>query len=239
MNRHVIFPIATLLMLVSSSPSVAQVISGTISGAIIDPSNAAVVGASITLVNEGTTATRTAQSDQTGRFSFAAMQPGSYTIRISAPGFRTLERTGNVLVANSTLEMEPFALVVGETKESVSVSAQAIIVQTGSSESSALLSSSQIETLGTRGRDVTSLLTLLPGVSVGSVNEVPNGPGYGNAPPNIMGHPANWSAAAVDGLAGNDLGSAVYFSSPNMDSVGEVQVQLNGYQAQYGGNSGA
>src|SRR4051812_7184105 len=160
-------------------------------------------------------------------------------IRIAASGFRTVERTGNVLLANSTLQLEPISLTVGETKESITVSAQTSLVQSGSSENSAHLSQAQLDTIGTRGRDVTSLLTLLPGVSVGAVNEVPNGPGYGNTLPNIMGHPPNWSFASVDGLAGNDLGSANFFSSPNMDSIGEVQVQLNGYQAQYGGNSGA
>lgn len=238
-SRRISALLGLTAMLVGGGRCLGQVISGTIAGTVVDSSNGAMPGASVTIIHEGTRAVREDKTDAAGRFVFTAVQPGPYTVRISAQGFRTVESTGNVLTANSTLELEAVSLLVGETKESITITAQANLVQTGSSENSGVLSKNQLDTIGTRGRDVTSLLTLLPGVSVGAVNEVPNGPGYGNTLPNIMGHPPNWSFASVDGLAGNDLGSANFFSSPNMDSIGEVQVQLNGYQAQYGGNSGA
>src|SRR4051794_9372023 len=106
-----------------------QVISGTLAGTVVDPSGAAIADASITLLNEGTKTVREDKSDQAGRFVFTAVQPGAYTIRIAASGFRTVERTGNVLLANSTLQLGPISLTVGETKESITVSAQTSLVQ--------------------------------------------------------------------------------------------------------------
>src|SRR5262245_4792456 len=223
----------------SPGPGNSQILSGPISGTLVDPTDAAVVGASVALVNEGNQSSREAKSDQDGLFVFASVQPGSYSIRISASGFTTLERTGNILRANSLLELGRVALAVGLTRDSVTVTARGDSVQTGSSENAAVLSTRQIDTLSVRGRDVTSLLQVLPGVSVGAVNEVPNGPGYGNSLPNIMGHPASWTVAAVDGLGTNDIDAPQCFSSPNLDSLGEVQIQLNNYQAQYGGMGGA
>ncbi|HUQ92680.1 MAG TPA: carboxypeptidase-like regulatory domain-containing protein [Bryobacteraceae bacterium] len=181
-----------LLLLASTGPATAQIISGTISGTVVDATDAAVVGASVTLINKGTQAIRETKADQAGLFGFASVQPGMYTLRISAAGFTTLNSTDNVLRANSLLDLGRIALAVGQTTDSVTITSRGDLVQTGSSENAALLSSRQIDNLSVRGRDVTSLLQLLPGVSVGAVNEVPNGPGYGNALPNIMGHPTSW-----------------------------------------------
>lgn len=150
-----------------------------------------------------------------------------------------LELKGNVLTAATRLDLGELKLDVGAATESISVTGQALQVQTGGSENSALLTSKQLELIGTRGRDVTSLLRLLPGVAQGAEAETPGGPGDGNPLPNIMGRPSNWSTASIDGLTGNDLGGAQFFSAPNMDSVGEVKVLLNNYQAEHGGNGAA
>ena len=228
-----------LLLLAFAVPVQAQMISGTISGSIVDASGADIGGASVTLTNEGTGAAREIRTDHNGLFAFAAVQPGIYSIRISAAGFGTVERTGNVLTANSHLELGQLPLSVGQAQQSITVSAQTQLVQVGNSENAALISNKDLDILSARSRDVMGLLSLLPGVAAGSVYEVPNGPGYGNAAPNIMGHPNNWAVASIDGLVSNDAGSATYFSSPVMDALEEVQVQLNNYDAQYAGNGGA
>jgi len=237
--RHSSLACLALLLVGFAQPSSGQVISGIISGSAVDPSRAAIPGALVTLINDATNASREVQAEPTGYFVFAGVQPGTYTLRISSKGFQTLERRGNVLTANTHLALGELELPVGTAAESITITAQGNLVQTGSAENSALLSSRQLETIGTRGRDVTSLLRLLPGVAVGAESETPGGPGFGNQLPNIMGSPANWSWASVDGLPGNDLGSAVFFTSPNMDSIGEVKVLLNNYQAEYGGNGAA
>jgi hypothetical protein len=217
----------------------AQVVSGTISGIVVDSSNASIRDASVVLTNEGTKATREVKTDASGRFVFTAVLPGTYSIRFTATGFSTVERTGNVLVANSTLDVGQVALQLGQTRETIQVTAQAELVQTGSSENSGVLTVDQLANLQDRSRDVMGLLNLLPGVASGAVYNIPNGPGYGNVAPNIMGHPANWSQATVDGLVSNDAGNAEFFSSPDLDSLDETQVQITNYDAEYSGNGGA
>src|SRR4051794_2295743 len=107
-TRRISVPaMAVLVILTCELQILPQVISGTLAGTVVDSSGAAIAGASVTLINEGTKAVREDKSDQTGRFLFTAIQPGTHTIRIAASGFRTVERTGNMLLANSTLQLEP------------------------------------------------------------------------------------------------------------------------------------
>src|SRR5947208_3649014 len=90
----------------------------------------------------------------------------------------------------------------------------------------------------TRGRDIVSLLGALPGVASQTATDAP-GANFGTTTPNINGNRATWNTMTVDGVVGNDLGSPQVFSSSiNFDAIGEVQVQLNNYRAEYGRNGG-
>ena len=123
--------------------------------------------------------------------------------------------------------------------ETVTTLAEGSFVQTTSSERSALLTSTQIEMVAVRGRDVISLLRVLPGVAYGADSEAPGG-SFGTTTPNIGGIRNTWNTVTVDGLVGNDLGSPQIFSGTiNFDAIGEVKVQLNNYQAEHGRNGGA
>jgi len=78
----------------------AQTVTGTISGTVTDSSGAIISGATARLTNEQTRNVRTGTSNEDGRFSFAAIQPGTYTIKIEQQGFQTLEQRNVVLSAN-------------------------------------------------------------------------------------------------------------------------------------------
>jgi hypothetical protein len=128
---------------------------------------------------------------------------------------------------------------VGEITEIVSVQAVGASVQTASSEHSAQLTSNQVMMIQVRGRDVLSMLRLLPGVT--NITD-PNalGDSLGASIPYVNGLQQNFNTFNVDGLAGNDLGNPfAAASSTNLDAIAEVTVQLNNYQAEYGRNGGA
>jgi hypothetical protein len=170
------------------------------------------------------------------RSNVPALPPGSYRVRVQHAGFRPSERTGNVLTATERLSIGDIQREVGAVTEAVTVTAQGQQVQTTSSERSALLSTRQIEMIAIRDRDVVSMLRLLPGVSQTSDQEFLGG-SFGTTSPNIQGTRRQWNSQSVDGLTGNDLGSPDVFASPiNLDSLGEVKVLLNNYQAEYGRN---
>src|SRR5687768_15647358 len=83
----------------------AQTVTGTISGIVTDSAGALIPGAMVTVTNEQTNETRSGTSNSDGRFSFAALQPGVYTLRAERENFQTLERRGTVLSANENLAL--------------------------------------------------------------------------------------------------------------------------------------
>ena len=217
----------------------AQSVSGSISGTVADPAHQVVPGATVTLIDEDTGARRAAASNGTGAFVFAAVQPGRYTVRVEMSGFSAIEKTSITLPANERLSIGTLTLAVGGVTETVTTTAEGSFVQTNSSERSALLTDKQLEMVAVRGRDVVSLLRVLPGVSYQSESEAPGG-SFGTTTPNISGNRNSWNTVTVDGLVGNDLGSPQIFSGTiNFDAIGEVKVQLNNYQAENGRNGGA
>src|SRR5215510_11115864 len=236
--QRLIWP-ALLCVLLCVQYGGAQTVTGAVSGTIVDGSGNAVAGATVRLINERTNDARVLTANESGDFRFTAVLPGIYTIKVEQKGFSALERRGNVLTANERLAVGELAMKVGELSETVTTVAEGTPVQTESTEHSALLSSKQLELISQRGRDVTTLLKILPGVSYGGESESLGG-GFGSGIPNIQGGRNTWNTLNVDGVRGNDLGSPNVFSSTiNFDAIGEVKVLLNSYQAEYASNSSA
>lgn len=224
----------------AASLALAQMtVTGSVTGTVVDPSGQVVAGARVTLTNEATRDVRRTASSEIGAFSFVAVPPGAYSLKVEQSGFKAAERTGLVLTANERLAVGDIALQLGAVSETVSVEAVAAQVQTDSSEHSAVLTSRQLETLTARGRDVVSLLRTIPGVQYQADQDSVGG-SYGTGTPSIGGTSNNTNILAVDGVVSNDMGTPNVFSSvTTMDAIGEVKVILNSYQAEYAGNGGA
>src|SRR5437879_13555374 len=94
--------------------AMAQSITGTISGQVVDASGKALAGAKVTLTNEQTASARAAVTNEEGDFNFASAQPGVYTIKVEHNGFRSYQRTNNVLSANEHLALGKLTLEVGD-----------------------------------------------------------------------------------------------------------------------------
>ena len=230
---------APLLLLLIAASLAAQSISGSISGSVLDPSGGAIAGALVTLVSDQTHETRTTSANEVGAFTFFSLLPGAYSATVAQSGFQGFERTGMNLSANERLSLGAIRLKIGDVTDKVTVEAVGSAVQTTSSERAAQLTSSQINMVLVRGRDVLSLLRLLPGVS-NTTDPNALGDGTGAAMPYIQGQQYQFNTFNVDGVAGNDLGNPyAASSSTNMDAIAEVTVLLNNYQAEYGRNGGA
>lgn len=230
---------ALLFALLLIGQAMSQTVTGSVSGTVVDSTNNAIVGATVSLVNERTRDSRTISTNDSGDFRFTAVLPGAYTIKVEAKGFSNFERRGNVLTANEHLSVGELSLKIGAVTETVTTVAEGAQVQTESVEHSALVTSKQLELISQRGRDVTSLLKILPGVSYGGESESA-GSSFGSGVPNIQGGRNTFNTFNVDGVRGNDLGSPNVFSSTvNFDAISEVKVLLNGYQAEYASNSSA
>ena len=213
----------------------AQTSSGQISGRVVDPSGAAVVGAEVTLTNQATGEIRNDKTEASGEFVFVAVQPGTFTVSVNVPNFKKYEKRNMALHASERLAAGNIALEVGTVTESVDVQADQTPIQTESSERSAVVDSKELATMMTQSRDITSMLRLLPGVvkdpSTGQLGQQNAG--------NINGLRTDYNSLSIDGTTGNTRGGGTLDTGANYDSVGEVKVLLNNYQAEYGQAAGS
>ena len=136
----------------------------TINGTVVDASGALIPNAEISLTNQATSQVRTAVSNTAGAYRFANVGVGSYTLSVLSQGFQKHTKTDIVVNVAQTLE-ENFTLTVGSQSQTVTVAADALQVQTETSELSTLISGEQVSQLATNGRNVTSLAALGLGVS--------------------------------------------------------------------------
>src|ERR1041385_8307033 len=227
---------ASLLL---ASTASGQTITGAISGAVIDPNGAKVPGATITLTNDQTNDKREQPTNDAGLFRFASVQPGVYTLKIEHAGFETLQRTKVVLSANENLALGDLTLKTGQVTETVTITSEGQIVEKESSDLTARLTSDQINLISTKGRDVTSLLRLLPGTSnVPDIEAVGNG--FGTTLPTFSGQRTRSTVATADGLnASEPSGSNLLSMTTSLDAISEVKVLRDNYAAEYGNNGGA
>ncbi|HZN08073.1 MAG TPA: carboxypeptidase regulatory-like domain-containing protein [Pyrinomonadaceae bacterium] len=217
----------------------AQTITGSISGAVADANGGVIPSANVTLVSEKTGQSRTAAANSEGRFNFAALQPGAYSLKIEHQGFQAFEQRNIILSANENLALGDLKLQPGQVSETVSVMSEGAIVERESSDLTARLTADQINLIATKGRDVTSLLRLLPGTSNNDDIEGA-GDGFGTDLPNISGQRGRSTVPTIDGLfAGEPSGSNKLSMTINQDAVAEVKVLRNNYGAEYGNNGGA
>src|SRR4030095_8037148 len=239
-HQHRLVTVITVLALLTlCAVANGQTITGSISGTFTDLNGAVVPGAVVTLTSDTTTEKRSATTDSEGRFSFTTLQPGNYALKIERQNFQTLEQKGVVLSANEKLALSDLKLQPGQVTETVSVTSEGAIVERESSDLTARLTSDQISLISTKGRDITSLLRLIPGTSNNDDIEAV-GEGFGTDLPNISGQRGRSTVASIDGLnAAEPSGSNTISMTISQDAVAEVKVLRNNYAAEYGNNGGA
>lgn len=152
-----------LLMLIGIAQ--AQVLYGSLVGRIDDPSGAVVPGAKVVVVNKATGQERDAVTDESGAFAFRDLQVGVYELRVTQTGFKSYTKSG-VSIALNTVVREDVRMEVGATTESITVTAEAPILQTDRADVSSQLDKAQITNLPIgAGRNFQQLYKLIPGAS--------------------------------------------------------------------------
>lgn len=206
----------------------AQITTGTITGRIVDSSGGVITGAHVTLTSE-TRGTKSAPiiTNTDGDYVFPNVAPDSYTVEVTAAAFKTVRRTGVVVSGGDRVGVPPLALTVGGTTETITVAAEATLVQSQSGERSFAVSTQQIESLPIARGNFTNLIAFTPGVKNGGSNQ--DGARLGGASQdNIM----------IDGISAMDTGNNGQMLNMNIESIGEIKILTQGYQAEYGRSSG-
>ncbi|HEX3103906.1 MAG TPA: carboxypeptidase regulatory-like domain-containing protein [Terriglobales bacterium] len=208
-----------------------------ITGTVTDPTGAAVAGAQVTVVSSEHGVTRTAPTNTSGDFLFAALPVGAYNMTVTAPGFKKYTANGIVLEvgekARNNVQMQ-----VGAAQEQVNVEGTNVAqVETQSSDLGGVVTGKEISQLELNGRNFTQLITLVPGVTNQTgQDEAQVGVG-GSVAFSVNGGRTEYNNWEVDGGDNMDNGSNgtlnVY---PSIDAIGEFKVLTSNYGAQYGRN---
>ena len=237
--RRVLIAVVFLLVPLFVPASGAQT-AGSIAGTVSDANGGVLPGATLTARNLDIELVRTAVTGVEGRYVIPALPPGRYELRAELSGFRPHVRRqiqvsiAQAIVVNVTLE-------VGGVTEEVTVSGDASLVNTSTSELSYLVGSEAIEQLPLNGRNYTDLALMQPGVLAyphrdgGSV--VAHGLGM-----SVNGQDPRSNVYLLDGTLQNDFtngpaGSAAG-TALGTETVREFRVESNAYSAEFGRNSG-
>ncbi len=121
----------------------AQVITGSVTGSVVDPSGGAIAAATVTLTSDSTKEVHSFTANTIGTFSFAAVQPGVYTLKVEHAGFKSAEQSGIHVAATDHVALGEISLQVGSVTETIVVEAQAAQIASDSSQVSAGISNSR------------------------------------------------------------------------------------------------
>ncbi len=209
-----------------------------ITGTVTDQTGAAVPGVTITVTQTRTGESRTTQSGGAGLYTIPALAIGTYDLKATAAGFQTYTKTGIVVDEAATVRAD-VGLTVGAATATVTVQANALQVQSETSEVSNLITGSQVLQLSTNGRSMMALTTLGTGVT----NQLPsfNGVTAQGASAEINFNGSRWDHNnwLIDGGEVYDRGSGGRLDvAISPDALAEFQVLSSNYTPDYGINSG-
>jgi hypothetical protein len=228
-----LFSASVLLM-----PSAWAQENATITGTVVDPTGAVIPNVAITLTNTATGQERETSSNNSGIYVFSNVGVGHFNLDATAAGFEKFSRT-NIDVNTAQTLKEDVDLTVGNAAQTVTVQANALQVQSETSELSTLITGQQVTQLATNGRNVTSLAAL----GLGVTNNLPAFSGVaGLTSANAIsfdGARPTHNIYMLDGGELNDRGCGGCFSSlPAIDALSEFQTLNSNYSPDYGIGSG-
>ncbi|MHB1794378.1 MAG: outer membrane beta-barrel protein [Acidobacteriaceae bacterium] len=248
-----------LLAVVCSLSGVARAqYNASLQGTVLDPTGAVVPGATVTLTDKETNFAKTATTDSKGIYTFNALPPNHFSIQVSAPGFQKQVLRDVLLVPEQSNSVN-VTLALGQASQTVTVSSGSPLLQTESASISGTITSNEVQHLPSFGRDVFQLSQLAPGVfgdgsqaAGGGTNSLPASNMSGSTnnsgifktenAPQISGNGGQnqTNGISIDGISTESAvwgGASVI--TPTEESVKDVQIVSNSYDASEGRFSGA
>src|SRR5215467_3767866 len=216
--------LSSIIILLVCSVSFAQSDRGTITGTVADQTSAVIPGASVVAVN-----------GETGNYTLTQVPPGVYSLSVELPGFKRYVRQGiNVLVAQ-TLRID-ISLEVGAATDEVTVSADAPLLRTESSDVSHNVNSARLDDLPILG--IGGVLSGSAGIRnpYAMVQLIPGSTWTPNSLVRMNGTPANTQSFRIEGQDASNTGTpgVPAQSQPGVDAIQEVAIQTSNFAAEYG-----
>jgi hypothetical protein len=241
-----------LAMVLAPAGMFAQVGAADILGTVTDPSGAVLQNAKVTVTNLGTSASRTATTNDHGDYVLNLLPNGSYSLKVEAPGFKTYSISGIALSTGDRARLDA-KLEVGANAERVEVTTAAASLQTDSSTVGSTLEEKGVQDLPLNGRNLIDALQVQPGVMAGysgtSAGNLRQGElaSSGNSPQDrrpsstivVNGQSDSLNDQLIDGFDNNERSQGLIALRPSLDGIAEMKVDTNTYRAEYGRTAGA
>jgi hypothetical protein len=235
--------ILLVLLVTAIAPvvSLAQTSNGTIAGAIVDPRDAVVPNAHVKAISAQFGAVHESQTDSAGTYRLESLQPGTYTVTISATGFANLQ-VSNVLVNASVTTTVNGKLTIAAQQQTIEIEAPASqVIDTQSGQLGGTLSYQEVTELPQFSLNPAELAFTLPGV-----HDTPQGVGAVNTSFtqgvefSVNGTRPRSNNFLIDGQDDNDYGIAGQaFQPTNIGAIQEVTILTNAYSAEFGRGGGS
>ena len=214
-----------LVSVLIASPAGAQIGTGALAGAVVDPAGAAVPGVTITVTNVATGLSRTVVTTGNGAYVVPGLAPGSYRIRVELSGFRPLARDGIRLATGETVRLD-VQLQVGSLSEVITIVDDVPLLRSDTSGLGHVVDNRRIVDLPLNGRSFISLASLVPGVALPPPPAAPL--------PRINGGRPRTNEYLFDGISvlQPEPGQVAFF--PNVDAIQEFKIESNSPPAEFG-----
>src|SRR5262245_27370905 len=161
-SRSLLVALAAALSLVPLPAVAGQSTNASLTGRVVDPSKAAVPGATIAAIRTDTNVRQQARTNDSGTYALTNLPPGPYRIEVGKTGFKKVIRPDIVLHVQDAVELD-FELAVGPVSESVTVTAGRPLLETSSATVGTLIENRFVENMPLNGRSFGSLIDLTPG----------------------------------------------------------------------------
>jgi hypothetical protein len=236
-KQRVLSAKAAFLVAIVSLPLAAQETRGSIAGRVTDPAGGVVVNASVAVANTETSVGLRVQTNDTGYYEANLLIPGRYEVSVEASGFKKFVRKGLTLPVSTRIEIN-ISLELGALAETVSVTAEAPLLDTSTASSGSVVDTRTVMDLPTIANNTMVLVKLTPGIQTSGVNDY-LGPhsNVGASDYSVAGNVGGneWS---IDGVPNNGAGRRSAYL-PVADTVQEMKVETSGFDASMGHSSGA
>jgi hypothetical protein len=233
--------VAAMALILAVGSASAQETTGSISGTITDSTGAKVKGAVVALINmDRGQEVRSLTTNDTGFYSATSLPLGTYTVKVTVPGFKTESVTGLVLHANDSLTVNR-TLQVGSSEQSITVNASLLNLNLENANSEGLINGTQMRELVLNNRNYEQLILLQPGVAYAGANDqlyigvsLPSG-SSNQVAFSVNGQRTTQNNWTVDGADNVDRGANLtLLTFPSVDAIAEFKTVRGTYTAQFG-----
>ncbi|WP_348267915.1 carboxypeptidase regulatory-like domain-containing protein [Edaphobacter sp. DSM 109919] len=240
MNRNKILNCIAILLFLSSSIFVfGQAVNANLLGTVTDQTKASVPGATVTITEVKSGASKTTQTNASGNYDFEAIQPGTYEVTAAEQGFKQA-KTENVSVVVNTSVRVDLTLALGSATESVTVSAAPDVLKTDRADVGIDISSKQAEDLplGTN-RNFQGLLALVPGATKPHFQHSTFFNAAASLSTEVNGQSRLANNTEIEGVDDNERSGLLQVLIPPSEAIQSVSVSTANYQAEFGRVGGA